>query len=323
MSDQDPSKSLASLVGALVASYRADARGRHIDKHYLPSRDESISIVETLFQLIYPGYFGTRDLPSDALEYHVGVLLSSLREKLDRQIELCLCYRNEIAEPGDPNVPSCRDDSRALVEAFLARLPGLRAELVEDVGAAFDGDPAAFNHDEVILAYPGLFAITVYRIAHELHRLGVPLMPRIMTEWAHTMTGADIHPGAQIGHRFFIDHATGVVIGETTVIGDDVRLYQGVTLGAASIPRDSRGRVVRGTKRHPTVEDGVTIYANATVLGGHTVIGSKSVLGGSVFVTTSVPPGSRVALKPPELRMHGPKEPGSDTSDDFVLDFEI
>lgn len=322
MSDQGHSHPLASLVGALVASYRADARGRHIDKHFLPSRDESIEIVETLIQLIFPGYFGTRDLPSDALEYHVGVLLSSLRDKLDRQVELCLCYRGETAGGVAIDVPKCRDDSRAIVDAFLARLPELRAMLIEDVDAAYDGDPAAFNHDEVILAYPGLLAITVYRIAHELQRLGVPLMPRIMTEWAHTRTGADIHPGAQIGRRFFIDHATGVVIGETTLIGDDVRLYQGVTLGAASIPRDARGRVVRGSKRHPTVEDGVTLYANATVLGGQTVIGRKSVLGGSVFVTSSVPPGSRVALKPPALRVYGPDSPPPE-GDDFVLDFEI
>jgi len=171
------------------------------------------------------------------------------------------------------------------------------------VQAAFDGDPAATNLDEVILAYPGVLAVSVYRIAHALYDLGVPMMARIMTEWAHSKTGADIHPGANIGAAFFIDHATGVVIGETTVIGDGVKLYQGVTLGALSFPRDASGQIIRGKKRHPTVESGSTLYANATVLGGQTVVGADSVIGGSVFLTRSVPPRSRVSLKEPELRV--------------------
>jgi serine O-acetyltransferase len=186
---------------------------------------------------------------------------------------------------------------------FLVKLPALRAMLLDDVQAAFDGDPAATNLDEVILAYPGLLAVTVYRVAHELFEMGVPLMPRIMTEWAHSRTGADIHPGAHIGKSFFIDHATGVVIGETSLIGANVKLYQGVTLGAVSHPRDESGRVIRNTKRHPTVQDGVTVYANATVLGGETVLGEKSIVGGSVFLTESVPSGSRVAITPPELKV--------------------
>jgi serine O-acetyltransferase len=194
------------------------------------------------------------------------------------------------------------------VSAFLAKLPSIRFTLLEDVQAAFDGDPAATNLDEVILAYPGLLAVSVYRVAHELYQLGVPLMPRIMTEWAHATTGADIHPGARIGQSFFIDHATGVVIGETTEIGGHVKLYQGVTLGAVSHPRDEQGRVIRDAKRHPTVEDGVTIYANATVLGGSTRLGEGSVVGGSVFLTDSVPSKSRVAIKAPELRVMTPEK---------------
>jgi serine O-acetyltransferase len=185
----------------------------------------------------------------------------------------------------------------------LLRLPEIRALLVRDVQAAFDGDPAASNLDEVILAYPGVLAVSVYRIAHALHDLGVPMMARIMTEWAHSKTGCDIHPGARIGGGFFIDHATGVVIGETTDIGEDVKLYQGVTLGALSLPKDDSGHIIRGRKRHPTVEDGATLYANATVLGGRTVVGAQSVIGGSVFLTRSIPARSRVSVKEPDLRV--------------------
>ncbi len=182
-------------------------------------------------------------------------------------------------------------------------IPAVRELLAGDVQAAFDGDPAALNIDEVILAYPGLLAISVQRLAHPLYELEVPLMPRIMSEWAHARTGIDIHPGANIGRNFFIDHGTGVVIGETTDIGDNVKIYQGVTLGALSFPKDERGRVIRQAKRHPTVRDNVTIYANAIILGGDTVIGENSVIGGSVFVTSSVPPNSVVTFKPPELRL--------------------
>jgi serine O-acetyltransferase len=195
-----------------------------------------------------------------------------------------------------------------VTDALLAALPSLRKTLLTDVQAAYDGDPAAANLDEIILAYPGLLAVTVYRVAHELYAMGVPLMPRIMSEWAHTNTGADIHPGAQIGGSFFIDHATGIVVGETSHLGASVKLYQGVTLGALSHPKDDRGRVIRGTKRHPSVEDGATLYANATVLGGQTVVGEGSVVGGSVFLTKSVPKGAKVAMKPPELTVRGPSD---------------
>ena len=297
-SENDPQ--LSSIVDALLEGYRADPRGHHIDRHYLPSRAEILEAVQLMLQLLYPGYFGRQGLTSETVAYHTGVIVSTLRDKLERQIELCLCHQAEAEK-----LPTCdcRAQAHKVTNAFLARLPVLRATLLDDVQAAFDGDPAATNLDEVILAYPGLLAVTVYRIAHELHEMGVPLMPRIMTEWAHSETGADIHPGAKIGKSFFIDHATGVVVGETTHIGADVKLYQGVTLGALSHPRDERGRVIRNTKRHPTVEDGVTVYANATVLGGETVLGHDSIVGGSVFITDSVPARSRVAIKAPELRV--------------------
>lgn len=293
----DGNGELHEVVEAMLRSYRSSAGGHHIGKKFLPSRDEILESIELLLQLFYPGYYGRQDLTEESLGYHVGSLLVQLRGKLARQIELCLCYEAE----GKGDVPPCRDEASRIAVALLAKLPELRARLLQDVQAAFDGDPAATSLDEVILAYPGLLAVTVHRFAHELHRAGVPLMPRIMSEWAHTKTGADIHPGATIGDRFFIDHATGVVIGETSTIGAGVKLYQGVTLGALSHPRDESGRVIRNTKRHPTVEDGVTIYASAAVLGGDTTVGEGSLVGGSVFLTRSVPAKSRVAVKPPEL----------------------
>ena len=293
---------LDRLVEGMLASYRRDPRGQHIGRRFLPSRDEIIAIVELLLQVFYPGYHGRQDLTAENLPFHVGNLLSTLREKLVRQIETCMCFARELEGRA---AGECGAAARQAAATLLGRLPAIRDALVLDVQAAYDGDPAAQSLDEVILAYPGFLAITVHRVAHELYALGVPLMPRIMSEWAHTQSGADIHPGARIGESFFIDHASGVVVGETSEIGAQVKLYQGVTLGALSHPRDERGRVVRNTKRHPTVEDNVTIYANAIVLGGETRIGADCVVGGSVFLTRSVPAGSRVAMKPPELSVRG------------------
>jgi serine O-acetyltransferase len=305
--------SLPSLVDALLESYRADERGHHINKKFLPSRDEIIRCVQLLLQLFYPGYFGRQDLTDENVRFHVGCLLTELRSGLSKQIELSLCHQ---AESCNDCTATCSVEARRVTDALLAKLPSIRATLLRDVQAAFDGDPAATSLDEVILSYPGLLAVTVYRVAHELYVMRVPLMPRIMSEWAHTNTGADIHPGAEIGASFFIDHATGIVVGETSVLGANVKLYQGVTLGALSHPKDERGRVIRGTKRHPTVEPGATLYANATVLGGQTVVGEGSVVGGSVFLTKSVPPGARVAMKPPELSVRGADAPRE-------ADFEI
>ncbi|HYN03628.1 MAG TPA: serine acetyltransferase [Vicinamibacteria bacterium] len=302
---------LPGLVEGMLASYRRDPRAQHVNRRFLPSRDEILEIVRLLLELFYPGYFGRQDLTDENLGFHVGNLLSTLREKVERQVETCLCSAAEC-EGRAPH--PCAEEAQRVAAALLARLPAVRDELIHDVQAAYDGDPAASSLDEVILAYPGMLAVTVHRVAHELHVMGVPLMPRIMSEWAHSRSGADIHPGARIGRSFFIDHATGVVVGETTTIGSNVKLYQGVTLGALSIPRDERGRVIRDTKRHPTVEDGVTVYANATVLGGATILGAESVVGGSVFVTTSVPPGSRVALRPPETTVRSKADAG-----DFVI----
>jgi serine O-acetyltransferase len=293
---------LDQLAGELLESYLGDPRARRISQRYLPSREAIVEILGSVLDLMYPGYFGRQDLSADNLSEHVGQMIAALVPKLEREMEHCLCYGRE-REAVPPAFGECAPRAQELAGIFVRRLPEIRALLIRDVQAAYDGDPAALNLDEIILAYPGVLAVSVYRIAHALYDLGVPMMARIMTEWAHSKTGCDIHPGASIGAAFFIDHATGVVIGETTHIGEGVKIYQGVTLGALSLPRDASGHLIRGKKRHPTVESGSTLYANATVLGGQTVVGADSVVGGSVFLTHSVPPRSRVSLKEPELRV--------------------
>ena len=288
----------------MLQSYLKDVRARRISHRYLPSREAIVEILESVLDLMYPGYFGRRDLNSDNLERTYCAIWSRRWRRSSSGKWSIACATDASARRSLPRVRRMRAAcARELAQIFLRRLPQIRDLLIRDVQAAFDGDPAALNLDEIILAYPGVLAVSVYRIAHALYDLGVPMMARIMTEWAHSKTGCDIHPGASIGAAFFIDHATGVVIGETTVIGDGVKLYQGVTLGALSFPRDASGQIIRGKKRHPTVEDGSTLYANATVLGGQTVVGAESVIGGSVFLTRSVPPRSRVSLKEPELRV--------------------
>jgi serine O-acetyltransferase len=302
VSAKPPATAPDELKEELLDSYLKDERARRIAQRYLPSREAIVEILNAVLDLMYPGYFGRQDLNRENLGAHVAHMVTALVPKLEREIEHCLCYGRE-REASRPEFGECAPRAREVAQIFLHRLPEIRALLIRDVQAAFDGDPAALNLDEIILAYPGVLAVSVYRIAHALYDLGVPMMARIMTEWAHSKTGCDIHPGATIGAAFFIDHATGVVIGETTHIGEGVKLYQGVTLGALSLPKDASGHIIRGRKRHPTVESGSTLYANATVLGGQTVVGADSVIGGSVFLTHSVPPRSRVSLKEPELRV--------------------
>jgi serine O-acetyltransferase len=299
---------LGELVERIVASYFTDARTHHIDRVYLPNRAEIVQLVRDLLELLYPGFIGRQRLTRHNVSFHVGDLLPRIGESAFRQIYQCICYVNEArgSEGGNGStLDTAAAEKRAheVTFQFLQNIPVIREMLAGDVQASFDGDPAALNRDEIILAYPGILAISVQRLAHALYKLEVPLMPRIMSEWVHSQTGIDIHPGANIGRNLFIDHGTGVVVGETTDIGNNVKLYQGVTLGALSIPKDERGRVIRSTKRHPTVRDNVTIYANAIILGGDTVIGEGSTIGGSVFVTSSVPPNSVVTFTPPELRM--------------------
>lgn len=292
---------LDKLTRRILESYAADERIERIGERALPSRGRIVEIVGEIRQLLFPGYSGTKDLTKENVRYHLGNLLVRLEADMADQINHCLCTDRRCEDCDEAD--KCRAESRKLAGDFLQRVPKIRRMLAGDVQAAYDGDPAAKSIDEVIYCYPGFYAVTVYRVAHELLELGVPLMPRIMTEYAHSLTGADIHPGADIGESFFIDHSTGVVIGETTRIGSNVKLYQGVTLGALSFPKDERGRLIKGLQRHPTIEDDVTIYANTTILGGGTTIGAGAVVGGNTFITRSVAPGSKVASEAPKLRV--------------------
>lgn len=316
---------LPALVDRIVESYMADPRTRHIDRGYLPAASEIVRIIEMLLEISYPGYFGRQNLSGKNVRYHVGDLIPRLGQALYLQIFRSFCHQNEIDGNYDPTGSDLQAlpidvKAREYAQKILQKIPDVRAMLALDVQAAYDGDPASANTDEVILAYPGLLAVTVYRYAHELYAMEVPLMSRTMSEWAHQRTGIDIHPGAKIGRSFFIDHGTGVVIGETTEIGDHVKVYQGVTLGALSFLKDERGRMVRGYKRHPTVRDNVTIYANAIILGGETILGEGCTIGGSTFLTTSVPPGCTVTTSAPELKVRPPKHASAPAQ---ALDFCI
>ncbi|KKL79961.1 hypothetical protein LCGC14_2009580 [marine sediment metagenome] len=285
------------LTETFLASYESQESTQRIGSAFLPSRDAIVAIIDKLRQLVFPGFFGQLALTPDNVRYHVGNLLVSLGEDLPEQVYHCLCY----AAPCGPAEKSCRRKAASLARKFFRRIPAVREMLALDAQAACDGDPAAKSVDEVIYCYPGFYAITVYRLAHELVKLDVPLMPRIMAEHAHSVTGTDIHPGAQIGKSFFIDHATGVVIGETTRIGSNVKIYQGVTLGALSFPKDEGGRVIKGLQRHPTIGNEVTIYSNATILGGATAIGRGATIGGNTFITESVAPHTEVGHRRPAM----------------------
>jgi serine O-acetyltransferase len=284
---------LAALVAALCEANGGLGRagGECPARQPLPSRHVVIEIVEALRTVLFPGYFGTSELTADNMAFHLGSTLDRIRRTLQEQIRRGLCFAcdNLSAEA----LADCDARAESVTGQFLARLPGVRRMLSIDVQAAYEGDPAATSPDEAIFCYPGVLAIMSYRLAHELHLLGVPLIPRIITEHAHSVTGIDIHPGATIDESFFIDHGTGVVIGETCTIGKRVRLYQGVTLGAKSFPLDKDGNPIKGVKRHPDVEDDVIIYSEATILGP-VVLGRGSVIGGNVWLVRSVPPGSRI-----------------------------
>jgi serine O-acetyltransferase len=293
------SEPLAALTQRIVGTYEECGATHHLGHSPLPSYREVVDILADLREILYPGYGRRQNLHLGNVAYHVGDLVDGIYDRLAQQVARALRHNCKARD----HETDYEAEAQRIVIGFLEAIPDLRHVLAEDVQAAFDGDPAAQSLDEIVFCYPGVAAVTIYRMAHELNRLRVPLIPRMMTEYAHAKTGIDIHPGARIGHRFFIDHGTGVVIGETTQIGDDVKLYQGVTLGALSFPRDEQtGKILRDAKRHPTIEDGVVIYANATILGGETVIGHHAVIGSSAWVTRSIAPNTTVTIENPRLR---------------------
>jgi serine O-acetyltransferase len=283
---------IEKVVDSILEDY---GRGRIIDKIDLfrrPDRDVIIDIIKKLRRIVFPGYYRDKNYRIYNAKHNISMLVEDVMFNLNRQIALGLENRGMTEE-------QAQEEAQRLCLEFIAQIPKVRSQVHLDLQAAYDGDPAATNMAEIIFAYPGLFAITVYRLAHELYLLDVPMLPRIMTEYAHSITGIDIHPGATIGEYFFIDHGTGIVIGETTVIGNNVKVYQGVTLGALST---RGGQKLRGKRRHPTIENNVTIYAGASILGGETVVGEGCVIGSNAFITESVAPGTTVTIKNQELQ---------------------
>ncbi len=292
---------IPSIVNTIVSLHSQEGRFSHIGPEPIPSRVSAVDIIKRAFRIIYPGYFSEISLDEINIQYYFGQEVTELFQVLSDQITFAIrhdCLRFDLP------CTKCEERGQNAAVKFLRDIPRLQSMLAKDIRAAYEGDPAARYFDEIIFSYPGLYAISVYRIAHQLFEQGIPLIPRIMTEYAHNITGIDIHPGVHIGESFFVDHGTGVVIGETTVIGNRVRIYQGVTLGALSLTKEEC-ELLRNQKRHPTIEDDVVIYANATILGGTTVIGARSVIGGNVWPTESVPSDTTVFLKRPELIIKG------------------
>ena len=302
MSSRENKQQLPGLTNQIINTYEDLGTINHLDHIPLPQLDKIIEILNDFKEVLYPGYRRRQGLHGGNVSYYVGNLVDRIFNELSTQIARALQHEDVVFESrGEWN--SFLEQGEQLTLKLLERLPEIRRVLATDVQAAYDGDPACKSLDEVIFCYPGLDAITVHRIAHELYLLNVPFIPRMMAEWSHKETGIDIHPGATIGDSFFIDHGTGVVIGETTVIGKQVKLYQGVTLGALSFPADSDGNIIRTMKRHPTIDDRVVVYASATILGGETIVGHDSVIGSSVWLTRSVQPHTTVTLEKPKLRM--------------------
>ncbi len=290
-------RDLPEALEEIMGSYEKEGGINLRERKNLPSRTEISELLDGLLSVLFPGYLGLQGISRSDAKYVVGDSIHSIYDLLENLIERCLKHECKLKE-------RCRYDycaarAHSLTAGLIKRIPEIRGYLKDDIEAAYDGDPAAKSLEEVILAYPAIIAISTYRLAHRFYVEEVPFLPRVMSERAHSLTGIDIHPGAEIGRRFFIDHGTGTVIGETAVIGDNVKLYQGVTLGALSFPKDERGRIIKGGKRHPTIEDNVIIYSGATILGGETVIGHDSVVGGNCWVVDSVPANTQVMMRAP------------------------
>jgi serine O-acetyltransferase len=314
-----------TLVAQVVASYRDEPTLVKVDGDDYVNPDVVRTVVDKLRSLVLAGFFSDKPLHWDSVAYYVGETLEQVTHILSKQVTRALLRQGDSSESSGSTSYTAGgaaklspQEAEALaadvVYEFLTKLPEVRAVLATDVDATFDGDPAAHSTDEVVLSYPGIVAIVVYRLAHELYLLDVPLIPRLMSEYAHSLTGIDIHPGARIGHHFMIDHGTGIVIGETTVIGDRVKIYQGVTIGALST---TGGRSLRNVKRHPTIESAVTIYSGASILGADTVVGYGSVVGSNAFITKSVPARTRVSIKDPELQWKSDEPPVDFVQSDF------
>jgi len=289
-------KDINDLTKNILADFEGSRTIDEVKAYDHPDNEIIVNIIESLRRIIFPGYFRNKSYRVYTVRNNISMILEDVIFKLIKQISIVLRYDEKYVMLGDEEIA---DNAERITFEFLNKLPKIRELIETDVQAAYDGDPAAYNKDEIIYSYPGLYAILVNRLAHELFLLGVPLIPRVMTEHAHSKTGIDIHPGATIGRYFFIDHGTGIVIGETTEIGDNVKVYQGVTLGALST---RGGQSLRNKKRHPTIEDNVTIYSGASILGGETVVGKDAVIGGNAFITRSVPAGAKVSIKNQELR---------------------
>lgn len=295
---------IEEIVATILEDYREERIINQVELFAQPDTEVVTDILQKLLKIVYPGFFRDKCYRFYNINSRLTVLIEDVMYNLNRQVAIALMQSREY---GEATAEQREEAAGRIAFAFFRKIPKIREYVEMDVQAFFEGDPAAFNHNEIILSYPGLSAITVNRIAHELHLLGVPLIPRMMTEYAHRNTGIDIHPGAAIGKYFFIDHGTGIVIGETTVIGDNVKIYQGVTLGALST---RGGQSLRETKRHPTIGDRVTIYSGASILGGETVIGSDAVIGSNVFLTSSVEPGARISIKNQELNIRSGRHTG-------------
>ena len=287
----DKKSAILRAAKGLTENYASEELFMPKSGRRLPNRSVIIDIVRDLKSIVFPGYFSTDTSATVFPEYYVGHRLNDLYDRLKNQIEIALLYHGE-----EPEEAATHADRTAC--GFFEQLPEIQRLLLTDVQAGFDGDPAAKSKEEIIFSYPGLFAIYVYRLAHVLYKEELPFIPRVMSEYAHGRTGIDINPGATIGEYFFIDHGTGVVVGETTEIGNNVKLYQGVTLGALST---RKGQQLANVKRHPTIRDNVTIYSNSTVLGGETVVGENTIIGGNTFITESIPANTKVSAKSPEL----------------------
>ena len=293
----DKKSAILRAAKGLTENYASEELFMPKSGRRLPNRSVIIDIVRDLKSIVFPGYFSTDTSATVFPEYYVGHRLNDLYDRLKNQIEIALLYHGE-----EPEEAATHADRTAC--GFFEQLPEIQRLLLTDVQAGFDGDPAAKSKEEIIFSYPGLFAIYVYRLAHILYKEEIPFIPRVMSEYAHGRTGIDINPGATIGEYFFIDHGTGVVVGETTEIGNNVKLYQGVTLGALST---RKGQQLANVKRHPTIRDNVTIYSNSTVLGGETVVGENTIIGGNTFITESIPANTKVSAKSPELVIKKPK----------------